>query len=495
MRIHRITLSEDSDSPLYLKLADALRRSILLKEAVSGERLPSIRRLSDTLNVNPATVVAAYRILEREGWVAARAGSGVYVADRPGNGVDSLDSAIEELGASTLLDLERGRIRLPAGGINMAAGTPSPRLFPVSEFRSLMDEVLERDGGWAFDYQESSGWAPFREALRDYAETALGIRVSIHDIQVISGAQQGIDLSAKALLRNGDRVIVERPTYRGALSVFWSRGSDTVCVDLTSQGMDMQELETRIQVHAPRLVYIISRYQNPTTYSWSAGALEKLLDLAEKYNFYILEDDLLSDLYYGSAPEPSCLKAMDRRERVIYIRSFSKVLMPGLRLGMLLVPSPLRSAFEAAKRATDIATDGFIQRAVELYLRRGYHIPRLQFLRDYYGAIYRSVTREIDTHLVPLGLRYLPPEGGLHLWLSLPDHLTGSQVHSAALEAGLALIPEAVYGNAESASAERRPDNHIRLSIATLEKDDGREGIEILRRVIGTLKGHKALDE
>jgi len=175
--------------------------------------------------------------------------------------------------------------------------------------------------------------------------------------------------------------------------------------------MEIQELEKRVQAQPPRLVYIISRYQNPTTYSWSAGTLEKLLDLAEKYNFYILEDDLLSDLYYGTAPEPSCLKAMDRRDRVIYIRSFSKVLMPGLRLGMLLVPPPLRGAYEAAKRATDIATDGFIQRAVELYLRRGFHIPRLQFLRDHYGALYRSVTQEIDTRLVPLGLHYLPPEG------------------------------------------------------------------------------------
>jgi DNA-binding transcriptional MocR family regulator len=484
MRIHRIILPEDSDSPLYLKLADALRRSILLKEVTPGERLPSIRRLSDTLNVNPATVAAAYRILEREGWVTARAGSGVYVMDRPVDAGGNLDPAVEALGASTLMDLERGRI--PPQGINMAAGTPSPRLFPVTEFRSLMDEVLERDGGWAFGYQESTGWAPFREALREYAESALGIRVSIDDIQVISGAQQGIDLSAKALLRSGDPVIVERPTYRGALSVFWSRGSDTVSVELTPQGMDLGVLERRVQAQVPRLVYIISRYQNPTTYSWSAEALEKLLYLAEKYNFYILEDDLLSDLYYGKAPEPSCLKAMDRQGRVIYIRSFSKVLMPGLRLGMLLVPPPLRGAYEAAKRSTDIATDGFIQRAVELYLRRSYHIPRLQFLRAHYGALYRSIIQEIDTRLVPLGLHYLPPEGGLHLWLSLPDHLTGSQVHSAALAAGLALIPEAVYGNAEISSGEKRADNHIRLSIAALEKDEGPRAIEILEDVIRT---------
>ncbi len=499
MRIDTIKLENDTESPLYLKLADALRRAILSGEAARGERLPSIRRLSDSVNVNPATAVAAYRILEREGWVQAKAGSGVYVAGVPerkpargyspggtpsDHGTHSGFATPSDRDAQTsldgsLLDLSQGRVVLSPSVLDMAAGTPSPALFPVPQFKSLMDEVLDRDGGWAFGYQESAGWLPFREALADYAHSAIGIQTTADDIRVVSGAQQGIDLAAKALLKTGDTAFVEAPTYRGALAVFWSRGADTVPIPTHTHGMagtmDMGALEKLLRERKPRLAYVIPRYQNPTTSCWKETDMRALLDLAEQHDFYVLEDDLLSDLHYGTKPEPSCLKAMDRNDRVIYVRSFSKVLMPGLRLGMLVIPRALRERFEAAKRATDISTDGFIQRAVELYMRRGLHIERLEFLKTHYAKVYAAAVEEIREWLEPLGVSWVPPGGGLHLWLRLPVPITGTALHGLALAKGAAVVPSSVYGEDSG-----RQDSHIRVSFASLSDGEVRRGIRIL---------------
>lgn len=493
MRIDTIRIDHDSEAPLYLKLADALRRAIRSGEAAAGERLPSVRRLSDAAAVNPATAVAAYRILEKEGWVAARAGSGVYVRDDipSGGGIGPLDAAsrpgegIQAFADEALSELAAGRVLVPDGVLDLAAGAPSPSLFPAMEFKALVDEVLDRDGGWAFGYQESAGWAPFREALASYLRDAHGVDAELDDIRVVSGAQQGIDLAAKALLGPRDVAVVEAPTYRGALAVFWSRGASTLPVRVDRDGMDLAALERALRDRSPRLVYAIPRYQNPTTISWSEERMRELLLLAQRYDFYVLEDDLLSDLSYGDRSAPTCLKAIDDHDRVIYVRSFSKVLMPGLRLGVLVSPRRLRERFEAAKRATDIATDGLVQRALELYLRRGMHAGRLDFLRGHYGKVYDAAKTAVEASLLPLGASFDPPGGGLHLWLRLPEGVTGSALRAATLARGAALVPEAVYGGAGNladggGAARQAADAHVRLSFASLSAEDARRGVGLV---------------
>lgn len=463
MKAETIQIDDDSETPRYLQLAEALRRAIAAGTAAAGERLPSIRRLSDAVRANPATVVAAYRILEKEGLVEARAGSGVYVREKPAGSAGTPGGA----DAGELAELAAGRVRVPAGAWDLAAGAPSPDLFPAADFRRLLDEVLERDGGWAFGYQESAGWEPFRAALAGYLEDAHGIKSDVQDVRVVSGAQQGIDLAAKALLGPRDSVLVESPTYRGAVAVFWSRGAAAVPVPAGQGGMDEGALEAVVRERRPRLAYVIPRYQNPTTACWSEEGLRRLLDLAERHDFYVLEDDILSDLCYGPRPSPSCAKAMDDSGRVVYLRSFSKVLMPGLRLGAMVVPRALRDRFEAAKRATDIATDGLVQRALELYLKRGMHAAQLERLRAHYGEVY---ARCLDAFapLRALGAELDPPGGGLHFWIRLPPPATGTALRRAALARGCVVVPEAVYADAPEGAA----DAHVRASFAALGPDD-----------------------
>ncbi len=218
--------------------------------------------------------------------------------------------------------------------------------------------------------------------------------------------------------------------------------------------------------------------------------MRSLLDLAARHDFYVLEDDLLSDLSYGPRAEPTCLKAMDDDDRVIYVRGFSKVLMPGLRLGAVLAPRALRDRFEAAKRATDISTDGLTQRALDLYLRRGLHKNQLDRLRTYYGMVYAAAVRAAG-ELAPLGVRLSPPEGGLHLWLSLPPGVTGTALRAACLARSCAVVPEAVYSAARTAPAAGGEaggaDAHIRVSFAALTAEEAARGIRLIGGALADL--------
>jgi DNA-binding transcriptional MocR family regulator len=463
MKYENLMLNENNENPLYLQVADRLRHAIIRGEVIDGERLPSIRRLSHALKVNPATIVAAYRILEQEGWIRSRPGSGVYVRHKK----NFADLSLSETAIRSSLNYQHVT---DGSCLDLAAGTPSPALFPVAEFKTILNKVLERDAGWAFEYQHSAGWEPFRHTLSKYAEEILHISADPSAIWVVSGAQQGIDLTAKALLHPGDRVILEAPTYRGALGAFWSRGADTIALTIHQTGMDMELLEKWIEETSPRFIYIQSRFQTPTTYSWGRDELYRLLELANIYDVYILEDDLLSDLYFDTPPAPLNLKSIDQHNRVIYVRGFSKLLLPGLRLGLLIVPPALQNVYEQAKQSSDIATDSFMQRAVDLYLSEEHHKKRMDDLRRRYNSLYTQMFSAVSLYLLPLGCAVHPCNGGLHLWLSLPEGVKSADVYIKALEAGLRIMPGEAF----------QDPSHIRLSFACIEIDKIDEAVSRL---------------
>ncbi len=468
MNYGSLVLDPNSETPLYLQLADRLRQGIHQGDVIEGERLPSIRRLSRDLKVNPATAVAAYRILEQEGWVRSRPGSGVYAKRK-------LSRIVAEYSEPIFRTEDPYGHTKDGPLIDLAAGTPSPDLFPVEQFKEIVLEVIDRDAGWAFEYQNIAGWEPFRQTLSRYVAEMLQIQADPSTIWVVSGAQQGIDLTAKALLHPGDRVIVERPTYRGALGAFWSRGADTISLEMDQGGMNIEALEQRLITTRPRLLYIQSRFQTPTTYSWSADRLYRLLELADQYDFYILEDDLLSDLYFHSPPEPITLKSIDANNRVLYVRGFSKVLFPGLRLGLLIIPPALQFLYEQAKRNSDIATDGFMQRTVNLYLQRNYHKSRMEELRSQFQVLHSIMYEAVQKHLVPLGYTTHFCDGGLHLWIRLPPQINSIELYYKALEQGIKITSGAAFHD----------ESHIRLSYACVAPALIDESIETLAKLRG----------
>ncbi|GAE87350.1 PLP-dependent aminotransferase family protein [Acetivibrio straminisolvens] len=245
-----IKLDKDSSTPLYMQLSDKIAEMIESGVLLADLKLPSIRRMSSLLNVNSVTIVSCYKQLEANGYVHSRPGSGTYVsAVVPSHRINYSDRNIilDELYQIDDLDLiNNGHIKINENTINFASATPESNLFPVENFKLVLNEVLDRDLGNAFDYQDSQGFYPLRSSVCCLLEKR-DITCSEENVQIISGAQQGIDIIAKALLRQGDYVITESPTYTGAIAVFKSRGAEIAGVPLTGDGPDLNILEYNLK--------------------------------------------------------------------------------------------------------------------------------------------------------------------------------------------------------------------------------------------------------
>jgi DNA-binding transcriptional MocR family regulator len=469
-------LDRSADTPLYIQLADSLREAIASGAYPAGGRLPAVRPLAGKLDLNPSTVVAAYRILEQEGRLRTRPGSGVYV--------ETGGAAAEGGPAGPALEPATGAAGRPPVRIDLAAAAPPAGRFPIGDIKRLMNEVLDRDGGAAFEYQESGGYRPLRAAAADHFAAAHGFRPDVADIHIVSGAQQGIDLAAKALLAPGDWALTENPSYRGAVDVFWSRGARVEGLEIGPGGVDPDELAAAALRRRPKLFYLMPCFQTPTTVSYTPEVRRAVLASAAAADFYLVEDDSFSDLAYAPAPggfRPFPLKAEDAAGRVLYIKSFSKILMPGLRLACLVAPAALRQRIERAKLSSDLSSNGFLQRMLELYLSRGDHERHAERLRAAYGER-RDLAVAALAPLVRRGARCSSPAGGLHLWLELPPDVAARDLQAYARGAGCALQREAAYRWTAG------PDRHLRLSYAVAEPADFAAGADILAEGIDRLR-------
>lgn len=476
-KFKKIILSRDSDEHLYTQLYNAIKDLIISKDIKAHEKLPPIRKLANFLNVNNITVVKAYNFLESKNYVYKKIGSGTFVSpvekDAYLRDYDRLDDEINE----DIRLMDRGQIEVRENMINFASATPTPELFPVDDFKKVLNEVLDRDKGMAFGYQESKGYFPLREYIVEYLEI-YGINTKPENIQIISGAQQGIDIISKALLRHGDTVIVESPTYTGAMATFESRGAKMIQVPMIEDGIDLDTLEKYIDKYNPKLIYTMPNFQNPTGYSYSLKTKKELLELANKKGLMIIEDDYLTDLNFYT-DESVTLKSMDKYENVIYIKSFSKIFMPGLRLGFLIVPLPLNNEILIAKQTSDISTSSLIQRAFDLYLRKGIWRKHITYMNRIYKERFDIMTESLDKYLPP-GTTFIKPKGGTNFWIGLMEGFSARELYSQIINKDIAFVPGGVFYPVEVDS------NFLRLSIADVYPDDIRIGIQRLSQAIAS---------
>ncbi|MBB6215656.1 DNA-binding transcriptional MocR family regulator [Anaerosolibacter carboniphilus] len=459
---------------IYKSIADLIRQG----QIKSNVKLPPIRSLAEQLGVNNVTIVKAYDELEKEGYVHKKIGSGTYVKPMDHHG--GAREPFEDVGRG-LEQMDRGQIHIHSDMISFSSATPTPDLFPVEDFKNLLIEILDRDAGSVFGYQESQGYYPLRESLVSYLQQ-YGICTSVNHVQIITGAQQGIDVISKAFVEYGDAVIVEYPTYTGAIATFKSRGAKIIEIPILPDGMDMDKLEEKIQEYKPKLIYTMPNFQNPTGYSYNSQKKKQLLELAYKYNVLIVEDDYLSDLNFNGY-DAATLKSMDMQDVTIYIKSFSKVFMPGLRLGFLVIPSKLHPQILAAKHASDISTSGLNQRAFDLYLRKGIWKHHIQFMQRIYEERFEIMVRCLNEYIIPLGVCCSMPQGGLNFWLCLPEGFSSNELYRKCEENNLLILPGSIF------SSNQKESPCFRLSIAAVYPDQIKLGIkklsEILERMIG----------
>lgn len=470
-----LKIEEGHEDTKYFQIYSHIRNLILNGALAGGSKLPSIRALSKDLDVNTLTVINAYKMLEKDKLVYKKEGSGTYVLPRDEDVIIGEEPFYFEPG-----ELEFG-YSYGEDVIDFTSSAPDPRLFPIKDFKKVMDKVLEVDGANAFMYHTSTGYLPLRKALGHYSKT-YGISCDEDDIYIVSGAQQGIDVISKAMIKTGEYIFVESPTYSGAVAVFKSRGAKIIGVPLLPDGPGIKELERLVKQFRPVLYYGMPNFQNPTGYTYSDRKKKYLLLLAKKYDFMILEDDYAGDLNY-SATEILPLKAFDTDNRVIYLKSFSKVFMPGLRLAYLIVPEEIRSKTADAKIATDISTSGLMQRVLCEYIKDGILEKHIKYLRKELAVRYLEMIRAVKQYIRGGSLN--EPKGGLNLWIRLPEEISSEELYRGCLEEKVVISPGIFYNKDEMGLS------HMRISFSGVDSDKIWEGVSVIGFVIENIKGKK----
>ena len=468
-----IKLNKEDSQHLYIQLYKKIKELILMGELKQEERLPPVRKLSEMLSINSVTVVKAYQLLEQEGLLYKKIGSGTYISPsiiKQINIPEDIQKSDYQAGL-----LNQGHIRLDRNMINFASATPSADLFPVEDFKLVINEVLDRDQGNAFTYQESQGYYPLRCILKEYIANH-GIITEVENIQIISGAQQGIDIIAKAFLNYGDYIIIESPSYTGAIAAFQTRGARIIDIPLEKDGLNLDLLEYKIKAHKPKLLYLMPNFQNPTGISYSQEKKIKIMEICKKYNVYIIEDDYLSDLSFYNE-DNTTLKSIDDDNQVIYIKSFSKIFMPGLRLGFLVIPKLFYNNLLVAKHSSDISTSGLIQRAFQLYLSKGIWQKHLEYIEIRYKERFDKMVSCINKFM-PKEITCNIPSGGLNFWFKLPKNVSLKDLNELVLKENIAIAPGNLF------FLNNTQTNYFRLSIAALNADEIEEGMEKLSKLL-----------
>lgn len=446
----RIPLDRDNPTPLYQQIAEHLRQNILTNKLPPETRLPASRVLANDLGISRLTVESAYASLEAEGLIFTHVGSGTYVAapvlavsypTPPGKQPcpawqqkARLRPRLAHWPVPTTL-LENSGHTDP---INLSDGIGDPGLFPAQEFRKFMQQAMRHDDRHAFDYGDPRGYAPLRETIAQViASQGLGLRSE--NILITSGSQQALSLVCHVMLQPGDSVLVENPTYSGALDLLHAHGARVMGVPLDEQGMQTEALERLLQQYSPKLIYSMPTFQNPSGISLSATRRRQLVALAGQYDLPILEDDFVGDLRYEGRAQPA-LKAFDPGGQVIYISTFSKMLMPGLRVGFLAAEGPIYERLVEAKRVTDMASNNLIQRALDAYVTVGRYQAFLRRSCQRYRQRRDAMSQAIQRYL-PRDVGFTPPQGGLFIWLRLPAGVSSEALLPLACQQGMAFMP------------------------------------------------------
>ena len=439
-----ITIDRESNEPIYRQVVQEIRGLIHSGALPEGFRLPPERRLAAALGVNRSTVLNAYRELKALGLVDAHVGRGTAVLRPPapvaGAGEvpwrqlfrEGVARSYDPILADLLAMTERRDV------ISFSIGLPAPELLPLETLGEYTAELIRDVGPPLLLHCPTEGHSPFREALARWV-AARGIRARASDVLVVSGSQQGLDLIARIFLDPGDTVIIEEPTYVGALQSFRVAGARIVGIPVDEDGMRTDVLASVLERERPKLIYTLPTYQNPSGAVMSLERRRHLLELAARWNLPILEDDPYSALRYDGDALPS-LKALDEDDRVLYQSTFSKALFPGLRVGYLVVPPPVLRQLVLAKQSADLHANSFSQYLLERFVSEGHFATHLETIRAAYRRR-RDVMANALRQDPSLGVEFSVPRGGFYIWCRIPDGVEQSVLLAGAAARGVVFLP------------------------------------------------------
>lgn len=467
----QIDLDRANREPLYRQLAASVQQRIRSGALPPRTRLPTVRQLAQQLGVTRLTVHSAYAELQAGGWIEATVGRGTFVAEQIEQLITPPEAHLgrEVTPTGMLADLLR-MTQLP-GLLTLARADPDPDLFPVRAWQRAVETALSQGGPGLMNYTTAHGDLQLRAALAELARER-GVSVGPDEVMVLNGVNHGMALASDLLAGPGAAVLVEQTTYLGMLNVLHARNIRAVGVPLDDEGPVPEALEQLIITERPAFFYTIPTYQNPSGICMSATRRAAILELAERYRLPIVEDDIYSLISFEQAPPPA-IKAADRSGLVIYLSSFAKNLMPGLRLGYAIASPDIVQRLARLRQAYDICSPLHTQRALAVFLEQGAlqsHLrrvlPRYQERRD---ALLRAMAR-----FFPAGVHWTHPLGGYSCFVRLPAGVNVTDLYLSAISRGLAFTPGAAF----SAAPETHP--HLRLCYGTESPDRLSEAVATL---------------
>lgn len=440
----------------YEKVKDDLKQQIHSGTLKPGDKLPSIRKLSIQWACSKNTIIRAIDELEKDHLIYSVPKSGYYVIVRSSKSEDQ-----------------------PDGKIDWAAAAPDPGIIPYEEIQHGLNRAIQLYGDHLFAYGDPLGFPSLREAIsRHLAESQ--IFAGPERICVVSGAQQALQLLASMPFPNGkSAILVEQPCYAGMLKLLSLLGVNAIGMARTESGLDLDELERHFRNNSIKFFYTVPRFHNPLGTTLSRREKEVIASMAEKYDVYIVEDDYLADLEADSKCDPIC--SYDPSGRVIYIRSFSKIMLPGLRLGAAVLPEALIHLFRMYKSSSDLSTSALSQAALEIHLSSGLFQRHAALMRERYRLRMQALQGAYGRHLTE-GFRLTQPNGGIFAQLELPNHLPAEELTAALRQKDVFVTPTT---HCYLPSVER--SNSLRLSIIRTDENQIEDGIRIIRQTADEL--------
>jgi len=355
---------------------------------------------------------------------------------------------------------------------SFAGGLPSPATFPVEIMQAAFDKVLSTNGKVALQYGPTDGYMPLRQWIAD-SLSQNGAKISPEQVLMVSGSQQALDLIGKVLIDEGSKVLVETPSYLGALQAFSVYRPEFHSVPSDEHGLIPSSLDSIAE--GARLLYALPNFQNPTGRSLSVERRQQLVETCARLNLPLIEDDPYGALSYTGQPSPKMI-AMNP-DGVIYMGSFSKVLTPGIRLGYVVAPLPMVRRLELAKQAADLHTAQLTQMVVHEVVKDGFLDKHIPTIRELYGNQCKAMLDAMDEHF-PKEATWTKPDGGMFIWVELPKHINAMELLDEAIKNKIAFVPGAPFYANEPAT------NTLRLSFVTVAPDRIRAGIEVLGKLI-----------
>ncbi len=471
---------------IYQSIVDRIH-SGLLEE---GLKLPSVRNLSKPLQVSLVTAVKAYKRLEQDGFITSIQGKGTFVKAKTKenlSGKETTSSYVWQLSVQDYLPRSQfARFHIVPQKVHLSSSMIDPKLLPNRYFEHEVHQVLSKNPELLSLFGEIQGDSQLRCEISEYLKRS-GVLSTPENIVVTSGLQQGIDLIARTFVGPGDVVVMEAPTYPGAIDIFSGRGATILTVPVDKDGMRIDILQRVCEKHRPKIIFTIPTFHNPTGVVMTLKRRKQLLDIAVSNQCIIIEDDPCSEIYFEKKP-PVPLKSMDQLGHVIYLRGLSKTIAPSCRIGVLTASGSIFNRLLAAKANNDLGSPLLTQKAILPLINSKRMIDHKKKLRTAL-KIRRDLVLDLLTRFSPEGLSWTVPEGGLNLWISLPTWLDSHLLLSESKKQQITFLP----GSACFPIGQE--NNHLRISYSYVNEEQLTYGITTLCTILQDMISSKTISE